>query len=82
MTNEFEDELNRLRKVNAESLQLSKDEIEWLRENRAFIEAQRKASEHEAWLRGRIKVIWPWIITGVAALVAVIDWIYKHIRFS
>lgn len=57
---------------------LTSDEIEWLRENKEWIEAQRKSSEHEAWLRGRIKVVWPWVITIIAAVVATGDWLAKH----
>jgi hypothetical protein len=57
---------------------LTDDEIEWLRDNREWIESQRKSSEHEAWLRGRIKVVWPWVITVIAALVATGDWLAKH----
>ena len=37
---------------------------------------------HASWLRGRIKVIWPWIVAAVAAAVAVIDWVQKHIRWT
>ena len=57
---------------------LTEDEIEWLRENREWIEGQRKSVEHEAWLRGRLKVIMPWILSIVAALVATADWLTKH----
>lgn len=57
---------------------LTEDEIEWLRENREWLDQQRRAVEHEAWLRGRIKVILPWILSVVAALVAAFDWLSKH----
>ena len=61
---------------------LTAEEIEWLRENRAFLDSQRKAAEHEAWLRGRVKVVWPWLVAIVAATVSVIDWISKHIQLK
>ena len=57
---------------------LTDDEIEWIRENREWIESARKSSEHEAWLRGRVAVIWPWVIAVIAALVAAFDWLAKH----
>jgi hypothetical protein len=57
---------------------LTSDEIEWLRENKEWLDAQRKSSEHEAWLRGRIKVVWPWVITILAAIVATGEWLAKH----
>ena len=37
---------------------------------------------HASWLRGRIKVIYPWVIALAAAAVAVIDWVQKHIRWN
>ena len=57
---------------------LTEDEIEWIRENREWLDAERKSSEHATWLRGRIKVIYPWLITVVAGIVAVGDWLMKH----
>lgn len=57
---------------------LTEDEIEWLRDNRDWIEQQRRSVEHEAWLRGRIKVIMPWVLSAIAAVVAAFDWLYKH----
>ena len=57
---------------------LTEDEIAWIRENREWLDAERKSSEHATWLRGRIKVINPWLITVVAAVVAVGDWLMKH----
>ena len=57
---------------------LTEDEIEWIRENREWLDQQRRAVEREAWLRGRIKVILPWILSVVAALVAAFDWLAKH----
>ena len=37
---------------------------------------------HATWLRGRIRVVWPWIAAIAAAAVAVIDWIQKHIKWT
>lgn len=37
---------------------------------------------HATWLRGRIKVIWPWLVAVVAAAVAVIDWFQKHLKWT
>lgn len=37
---------------------------------------------HATWLRGRVKVIWPWLVAVVAAAVAVVDWVQKHIKWS
>lgn len=56
---------------------LTKDEIEWFRDNKEWLDTQRQSSEHEAWLRGRIKVIYPWLITIVGVLVAAGDWLHK-----
>lgn len=38
--------------------------------------------EHATWLRGRIKVFWPWIAAAVTAVVAAVDWVQKHIKWT
>ena len=37
---------------------------------------------HATWLRGRIKVVYPWVIALAAAVVAVIDWVQKHLKWA
>lgn len=80
MTEKFEDEIERLRRHNAthsdaegRPLRLSQEDIEWIHE-------QRKQSAHEAWLRGQVKVIWPWVVSVLTALVAAVVWIKDHVK--
>jgi len=47
-------------------------------EERAWIRHAMRDDQHAAWLRGRIKVFLPWIMTLVAAVVATGDWLTKH----
>lgn len=37
---------------------------------------------HERWLRSRIKVLWPWVVGVVGAVVAIVDWIQRHLTFK
>ena len=53
--------------------EITQDDIQWIR-------AQRKADAHAEWLRGQIKVIYPWAISVIGALVAAIIWIREHVR--
>jgi len=53
--------------------ELTQEDLKWIRE-------QRKQSAHEEWLRGQIKVLWPWVIAGITALVAAVNWIKDHVR--
>ncbi len=52
---------------------LQPEEILWVRE-------QRRQHAHEQWLRGQIKILWPWIVGVVGALVAVASWVKDHVR--
>lgn len=52
---------------------LTHDEVAWVR-------AQRKQTAHEEWLRGQIKVVWPWVIAVITAVVAAVSWIKDHVR--
>ena len=54
--------------------ELTPDDIAWIRR-------QRKLDEHAAWLRGQVRVIWPWAVSVVGALVAALMWIRDHVRF-
>ena len=40
---------------------LQPEEILWVRE-------QRRQHAHEQWLRGQIKILWPWIVGGAGAV--------------
>ena len=53
---------------------LSDDDIRWIHE-------QRKLDAHAEWLRGQIRVIWPWVISIVGAIVAAVIWIKEHVRW-
>lgn len=54
--------------------ELTHDEIHWIRE-------QRKQHQHEQWLRGQIRVIWPWVVSVVGALVGAVIWIKEHVKW-
>jgi hypothetical protein len=54
--------------------ELTPDDIQWIRQ-------QRKQDAHAEWLRGQIKVIYPWALSVIGALVAAIIWIRDHVRF-
>lgn len=49
-------------------------------EERTWIRQQIKRDEHEAWLRGQIKILWPWVVSIIASLVAAIAWIKEHVK--
>ena len=51
-------------------------------EERAWVRHAMRDEQHAAWLRGRIKVVWPWLIAVIGAVVATVDWIQKHIRWN
>ena len=53
---------------------LTEKDIEWIHE-------QIRLDEHAKWLRGQVRVIWPWVVSVVGALVAAIIWIKEHVRF-
>ena len=67
-----------MRKEQAEStspdLELTNDDIRWIHE-------QRKLDAHAEWLRGQIRVVWPWVVSIVGALVATVIWIKEHVRW-
>jgi len=52
---------------------LTPEDVQWIRQ-------QRKSDAHEEWLRGQIKIFYPWIIGIATALVAAIVWIRDHVR--
>ena len=54
---------------------LSLDEI-------AAVRRILEQSKHEARLRGRIRVVLPWFITLLAGIIAAIDWINRHLKWS
>lgn len=54
-----------------EPAELTQDDIHWIHD-------KRKQDAHEAWLRGRVRVVWPWLVAVVATIVAVGDWLAKH----
>lgn len=53
---------------------LTHDDVLWIRE-------QRKQDAHAQWLRGQIRVVYPWVISVVGAIVAATLWIKDHVRF-
>lgn len=55
-------------------LKVTEADVLWIRK-------QRKADEHATWLRGQVKVIWPWVIGGITAIVAFINWAKDHLRW-
>lgn len=67
-----------MHKEQAEStppdLELTNDDIRWIHE-------QRKLDAHAEWLRGQIRVVWPWVVSIVGALVAAVAWIKENVRW-
>ena len=67
-----------MRKEQAEStspdLELTNDDIRWIHE-------QRKLDAHAEWLRGQVRVLYPWVISIVGAIVAAVIWIKEHVRW-
>ena len=59
---------------DSEFLEMTPDDVRWVRQ-------QRKQEAHEEWLRGQIKVLWPWVVALVGSLVAAVTWIKDHVRF-
>ena len=54
--------------------ELSTDDIRWIHE-------QRKLDAHAEWLCGQIRVLYPWVISIVGAIVAAVVWIKEHVRW-
>ncbi len=54
--------------------ELTHEDIVWIRE-------QRQLDEHAKWLRGQIRVIWPWVVSIIGAVVTAAIWIRDHVRF-
>lgn len=54
--------------------EITPEDIRWIRE-------QRRQDAHAKWLRGQIKVIYPWALSIIGALVAAAIWIKDHVRF-
>lgn len=52
---------------------LTQDDIRWVRE-------KRRQDAHEEWLRGQVKILWPWVISIVGTIVAAIIWIKDHVK--
>lgn len=52
---------------------ITPEDIQWIRQ-------QRKDDAHAEWLRGQIKIIWPWAISIVGAIVGAVMWIRDHVR--
>lgn len=57
-----------------EEPELTADEIHWIRE-------QRKQHQHEVWLRGQIRVIWPWIVSLLGGIVGAVTLIKEHFKW-
>ena len=53
---------------------LSDDDIRWIHE-------QRKLDAHAEWLRGQIRVIWPWVVAVVGFLVGAVKLIKDHVKW-
>ena len=58
---------------DTDAAELRPDEIEWIRD-------QRRKHEHEVWLRGQVRLLWPWFVATVSALVALAAWVKEHVR--
>ena len=56
------------------SLELTDADIRWVHE-------QRKLDAHAEWLRGQVRVLYPWVISIVGAIVAAVVWIKEHVRW-
>lgn len=63
-----------------DSLEVTAEDILWIRQ-------QRRQHEHEKWLRGQIKVLWPWVVAAVSVLVALgsgamslAKWASEHVK--
>jgi hypothetical protein len=54
-------------------LELTDDDIRWVRRN-------RKQDDHWQWVRGQVRVLWPYVVAVVGALVAAVTWIRDHVR--
>ena len=53
---------------------LTDDDIRWVHE-------QRKLDAHADWLRGQVRILYPWVISIIGALVAGIVWIRDHVKW-
>lgn len=53
--------------------ELTDEDIRWVRE-------QRKQDAHAKWLRGQIKILWPYVAAVLGTTVAVLTWIRDHVR--
>ena len=51
-------------------------------EEKAWVRNAVLDDQYTKRLRERIKVVWPWFIAIVSAIVATVDWIQKHIRWT
>ena len=54
--------------------EITPEDVRWIRE-------QRRQDAHAQWLRGQIKVVYPWVLSIVGAIVAAVIWIKDHVRF-
>ena len=55
-------------------LELSDDDIRWIHE-------QRQLDNHAKWLRGQVRVLYPWVISVVGTIVAAVVWIKENFRW-
>lgn len=49
-------------------------------EDRAWIRQKRRQDAHEEWLRGQVRVLWPWVVTVIGAIVAIASWVKDHVK--
>lgn len=54
--------------------ELTDADIQWVRRN-------RKQDDHWRWVRGQVRILWPYVVAVVGTLVAAITWIKDHVRF-
>ena len=47
-------------------------------EENAWVRQARRDEQHASWLRGRIKIFWPWVVSVTGGIVWLIDWLPKH----
>ena len=55
--------------------QLSDDDIRWIHQ-------QRKLDAHAEWLRGQVRVLWPWVVSvdGAGRKRTIVSGKYKYVQ--
>ena len=53
---------------------LTDEDIRWIHE-------QRKLDAHAQWLRGQVRVIWPWVVSILGSVVTATIWIRDYVKW-